>query len=418
MATDSQTLSTIELTDADRAIIAEVEPALTRGVALKKWWEAKAKTGSFAERFDVIRNFNPSASSYGFADVADLPGLTLPVNGIADKMLYDNRKCSDPDHWRDEFRQFVLHYFLRVSDYRQPSAHTDRPTFTPPDYLQAISWCSQPESDLAGFGFSQHYYKMRDSGVVGKVPAHSLYRIPDLRDIAAHYEWLVLKVRIYSFAINLGLPGSAGAKVLVPLNEETYLVISPDFVVDRQAPAPGVVGQYGFGYAFVKNTQPSDFAFGPGEFTAAFEQIDFSLNEDGQVWVETAFVENKPDHILNLSINPLKIGFRIADFFSLGMASTVFSPIKMAIDKIPPAITGFDPVSWFVSTANSVTNGTAAEDLCISRGHLERMFLLQHYSQHYQMLVGSLLTWRSVADWLDRAHVPTWVIEGHGRPPA
>ena len=406
------------LNEDDRAILDTVEATLEQGIALKQWWEQRQAADSYAERFKVVREFNPSSSSFGFYDVAELPQGSLAVNGIVDEMLYDNRKGSSADRSVEEFREFILHYFLRVSDFRQPAAHTDRRTYTPPDLLRNFSWCPKRGSDLAGFGFSQHYYKIRDTGEVGKFPAHREFRIADLRDIGKIYEWLVVKVRIYDFNLALDLPGKFDLSLSVPLQEQTYLVISKDFVVNEDRPSDDVLGRYGFGYVFLKNPKEGDFAFGPGQFAAAFEWIRFSMLKNGQTRVHTAFVENRPQRIMNLSIDPFQVGLRVADFFSLGMASILLGPIKPLLARIPVAITGVDPVSLYISLANGFTSGEAADDLCISKEFLERAFLLQHYMQHYQMLVGSLLTWRRVADWLDRSSVPQWVIEGTGRPKA
>jgi hypothetical protein len=40
--------------------------------------------------------------------------------------------------------------------------------------------------------------------------------------------------------------------------------------------------------------------------------------------------------------------------------------------------------------------------------------LIQHFMQHYQLMVGSLLTWRQIPSWLqrDQGHLPEWVIRG------
>jgi hypothetical protein len=54
----------------------------------------------------------------------------------------------------------------------------------------------------------------------------------------------------------------------------------------------------------------------------------------------------------------------------------------------------------------------AAKDLCISKEQLEKDFLVQHFRQHYQMIVGSLTTWRRIPDWLDATSLPDWVRSG------
>jgi hypothetical protein len=50
--------------------------------------------------------------------------------------------------------------------------------------------------------------------------------------------------------------------------------------------------------------------------------------------------------------------------------------------------------------------------LCISRDDLEKEFLAQHFMQNYDLIVGSLQTWRQIPDWLDSAGLPEWVVKG------
>ena len=50
--------------------------------------------------------------------------------------------------------------------------------------------------------------------------------------------------------------------------------------------------------------------------------------------------------------------------------------------------------------------------LCISTETLEKLFLMQHFKQHYQTIVGSMLTWRQIPNWLDTPSLPSWVISG------
>ncbi len=93
------------------------------------------------------------------------------------------------------------------------------------------------------------------------------------------------------------------------------------------------------------------------------------------------------------------------------MASRLLSPAKGLFDQLPLRL-NVDPVSAYVSGANLISGGTAAQTLCISIEQLEKFFLLQHFKQHYQTIVGSLLTWRQIPDWLDEKNLPAWVISG------
>src|SRR2546423_15354176 len=107
----------MELTDEDRDLLSGVDAALTQGVALKRWWEETNAARSYAKRCDLVREFNESDSSFAFFDKVSLDGQTLPVMGTVDQMRYDKQKDKPSEQLRDQFREFVLHYFMRVSSY-------------------------------------------------------------------------------------------------------------------------------------------------------------------------------------------------------------------------------------------------------------------------------------------------------------
>jgi hypothetical protein len=206
--------------------------------------------------------------------------------------------------------------------------------------------------------------------------------------------------------------GSDQAKLVIPLIEDSYLVLSPDFVLNETDPEDGVLGRYGFGYAFVRNESAGLLAYGPGEFDAAIELIQFHVLASGETRAHLVFVVNRPDRIVNATIDPVALGFGAADFMSLGVTSTLFGPIRAALERLPLRIGPFDPISTYVTLANQLTGGLAAEELCISREQLEKDFLVQHFMQHYQMLTGALLTWRRIPDWLNLEALPKSIITG------
>jgi hypothetical protein len=332
--------------------------------------------------------------------------------GAVEETLYDQPKGTASQRSRRELREFILHYFLRVSDFRLPEIYTE-PGPAPPPGLEALSWCPEPRIRRAGFGYSQHYYKLRGSGVVGRFPGEQEFAVIDLREIGEKYDWVVLKVRIFDFNLTFTLPGPTPLQLVLPLAEESYLVLSRDFVADEDRPGAGVSGRYGFGYAFLKSPAGRDpIAYGPGHFEAAFKLIQFNLLDSGEVRVRMAFVANRPERVLNLSIAPVDWGFGLADLLSFGWTSRVFAPIKSALDRLPLRLGGFDPINTYVTLANLLSGGGAAKDLCISQEQLDRDFLVQHVKQHYQMIVGSLLTWRQIPDWLDANGLPDWVRTG------
>ena len=61
--------------------------------------------------------------------------------------------------------------------------------------------------------------------------------------------------------------------------------------------------------------------------------------------------------------------------------------------------------------ADVLTNGFS-KSFCISLEHLEKYMLVQHFMQHYSMIVSALLTFGQTSDWLNREAVPDWAIEG------
>jgi hypothetical protein len=400
------------LTAQDLAILERVDRSLADGLALKRWWEQTEAGDGYAERFELVRTSNPSDTSYGFFDRAPLADRTVPVMGVVEDLLYDQPKQSPRARVRDEFREFILRYFLRISDYRLPQVYRENERPPRPANRSSLSWCPRREAGRGGFGYSQHYYKLRGSGRVGKFPAGLEYTIVDLREIGEKYEWIVVKVRIFDFNLTFRLPGQA--QLLVPLDEETYLVLSREFILDEGDPAPGVAGQYGFGYAFIRNPTTGALAYGPGQFDAAVKLINFQVLGGGETRVRMAFVVNRPGQILNLSVDPIAWSFRLANVMSLGLTSNLFAPFSDGPERSPVRLNGFDPVSAYISLANALTGGLAREELCISREQLERGFLIQHFMQHYQMIVGSLMTWRQIPDWLDRAALPRWVVTGVG----
>src|SRR5919202_6698115 len=172
---------------------------------------------------------------------------------------------------RGQVREFVLRYFMRVSSFRQPEVYVESRRRDLPPLLERLSWCSEPDVLRQGFGFTQHFYKLRSTGRVGKFPAGSESQIVDLREIGRKYEWVVVKVRIFDFAFNFRLGGSGSPTLSVPLTEESYLVLSRDFILNEDDPAPDTLGRYGIGYAFIRDPTEGLIGYGPGQFSAAIE---------------------------------------------------------------------------------------------------------------------------------------------------
>ena len=404
-------------TAEEQQVIDSAEDYLQRGLTLLHWWEDAESHDAFDERFELQRTFNRAASSYGFFGSVRLATETLPVMGNVQEMMYDNPRVplsfgDGVTRWvRDQVREFVLRYFMRISDFRQPEAA--EPTFqpTPPPGLGLLSWCPGNDVTREGFGFTQLFFKRR-SGEIGRFPEGQASEIVDLRELGPTYEWIIAKVRIFDFDVIVRPFGEAGPQLVFTLDEESYLVLSRDLIVDRTDPSPDVIGDYAVGYAFIKTPRAGFLVYGPGRFDAAVDVIRFRVLPSGQIRVHMVFVANRPASVASVSLDPIDWAVKSIDWITGGSASQTLQPLRNLIDRRPLRLGTFDPVYGYVSLANAISGNQAAQQLCISREQLDRQFLVQHFKQHYETVVGSLLTWRQIADWSDEASLPRWVVTG------
>jgi hypothetical protein len=405
--------------ESDMRVLPSVPEYLARGLALKRWWQEVESKGGPENKFHLERSFNRPTRSYGFYAEAPVGDTVMPVMGNVQEMFYDQSRApatlgSDSAKWmRDQMREFVMKYFMRVSSFKEPNAYTDASYPIPPPALSRLSWCPEPQDKRVGFGFTQLFNKPAGANVVHAFPSYDRYAIVDQREMGKTYEWIMLKVRIFNFNLNFQPFGEQGPGLVFGENEQSYLVVHEDFVNHKEHPVPGVLADYGIGYAFIKNSPPGPFGYGPGEFDAALELINFRVYETGYVSVRMIFIANRPTNVLNLVIDPVDWSFRLADVFSFGLASRLLAPAKSALGQFQPKFS-LDPIQSYVSAANWISGGYAARTLCISKERLEKFFLLQHFKQHYETIVGSLLTWRQVPDWLDEKKLPAWVVSGIG----
>lgn len=408
----------VSWTDQDEAVLNSVERFLADGLALKAWWEQADAGGGYAEQFDLVHTLHRPDRSFGFFGSAPLERGSMPVMGVVDEVFYDQPKSpgtsrADTARWtKDQVREFVMRYFMRISDFRLPQEVAEPGGLDLPAYLSALSWRPREEVERKGMGFFQVYYKRRGTGEIGKFPEETAQAIVDLREVGETYEWIVVRLRVHDFTVTLKPFGPDALRLVVPLKEESYLILTPDFITCRDNPEPGVLGDYGLGYAFIKNPARGMFAYGPGEFEAAFQTIRFRVLETGETRVRMAFVSDQPDKIVNLTFDPVDWTFSVADAVSFGLTSRFFGPVKDALGRLPLRGGNVDPTLPSISLLNTLTDGQAEQQLGISRKHLYRGFLSKHSLQHYQTLLGSLRTWRQVPDWLDDAALPEWVVTG------
>ncbi|HEX4963475.1 MAG TPA: hypothetical protein VF173_21785 [Thermoanaerobaculia bacterium] len=404
----------------ERAVLDSVDLYLRRGLDLKRWWDQACAANSFAQKFPLTVSFNRPDESFGFFDVARVDGRDMPIMGNYQSLFYDQPKSPVADkvraaQWvRDQLRQFVLRYFMRISHFRLPEAfiaNAAQPRV--PAWLRPLSWCPKESPSQVGFGFSQFFSKQSANGAIRGFPESDRYQIVDLRRIGPELAWLLPSVRIFDFKFSFQPFGPGTPSLVLPLNEGSYLVMNRDFVIDEDEPTPDLLGRYGFGYAFIKNPRSGLLSYGPGEFDAAIEIIRFTVDRAGRIRAEAIFVANRPSRVASLSLNPLDWGYEAANLLTLGASRYFLAPFKRAWESLPGSSASFDPVRLLISTASLMTAGLAARDFCVSLEQLERDFLVIHFQQHNAALVGSLETWRQVSDWLaSEDELPSWVVTG------
>jgi hypothetical protein len=398
------------VTHLDRAILRRVERTLADGLALARWWEEKDRCDDYAERFDVVRDYADAGRSFGFFDTAVIGNGDLPVMGVVQDTFFDRQKMAPGETIRNQMREFIFRYFLRVSHLYQPEPAPEAEPAPLGRLQRVLSWLPEGNERRVGSGCEPLYYKRRDSGEIGKFVGDERSAVIDLRDIGTVYDWILIKVDVFDFGLSFAPFGAEAPTLQMPIKDPTYVVIGPPFIKNQENPEPGVLGQYGFGYAFVPYSPdgPGVIAYGPGHFTAAIQNVDFTIVSDGEIRVRTAFVVNRPGKIAQVDIDPIDWSFRFADMLTFGIASRVMAPVKTVADTLPLRVSGLDPISTYIWMANTVTGGMAATRLGYSKSVLEKRMLVQHFLQNYEMLRSSLLVWRTVPDWTDDATLPAF----------
>lgn len=406
------------LTSEDRRRIASVDSVLRDALDLKTWWDgadARWRAGeerkAYRESFDLIATHNRPDKSIGFFDETEVGDRKMAVMGNVQEQFYDRPKSSTTAvDMRKQMQEFVLRYFMRISDYSEPIAFPEYKGEPVPTLLRPFSFCPSDEVENQGFGYELAYYK-KPGESAGKFGDENKYAIIDLREIGTTYEWIVVKVAIYDFKFEIAPFGTSAPFATVPMGEASYLVISEEFVRNEEKPGGDLIGSYGYGYGFLPSLEESVVAYGPGEFEAAFQIIHFNVKNTGEVMSRMAFVSNRPKKVVDLSLDPVHWGLRAAELMSFGMASAVAAPFR-ALWREVPQLPGVDLAQLYITGANALSLGLAEKQLCVSKKQLEKIFLVKHFIQHYKVIAGSLVTWRMIPDWADPGALPDWVRSG------
>lgn len=416
---ESPPATTLDLTSEDQKLLDQVEGSLRKGLELKDWWERADRDATYRETFHLSATHNRPDRSLGFFDEVEIDGEPMAVMGNVQEQFFDRPRNPGGTQkarerlveWnRRQLEEFVLHYFCRISDFAAPTAFPDRNGDKPPEWLRPLSWYGESIDEHRGFGFELAYYK-RPGKKPGKFAEEDKYRIVDLREIGTAYEWIVVKVSIFDFKLQVAPLGPDYPSGTVPLSESSYLVLSPELITRDEAPPGGEdVAVYGLGYAFLEEPEESLLAYGPGRFEAAFQLINFHVKPSGEIRARMAFVANRPKKMVNVSVDPVRWGLKLGERMPFGKESFL-GPMRSAARSLPH-LPGVDLLQAYIAFARMVSAGASERDLYISKKQLEKNFLVQHFTQHYNVVAGALVTWRQIEDWLDQEHLPDWVVSG------
>ena len=407
------------LTDGERTLLGTVDGFLAKGLQLKRWWDRVDATNGYADRFKLTQTLYRPNNSFGFFDRAPIDGRSTPVAGVVQDMFFDQPKSAAVDKWRSEVREFVLRYFMRISDFQLPEPYVESArASSAPSPFNSLSWCPEQNPELEGFGYSQLYYKLSDSGRIGKFPSAHKDAIVDVREMGDKYEWIILNAELYNLDFEIKPFGSEYPYMTLPLNrlrkEGELLILHRDFITYEDRPdEEGVVGKYGLGYATMVDptTEGTIFVSGPGNLRFGFQTFVFRVLENGETYVRMPLVVYRPAKLAELSFNPADWVARFSNLVAPDKGGGLLEPLKQTFDQLSPGIS-FDPFNAFIELANLSSGGRAAKQFCITKDQLDKKLMTWHFMANYNLFVGLLQTWRQIPDWLDADKLPDWVVTG------
>lgn len=384
------------LNSEDRRIVDQVDQSLAGGLEVYDWWKKVDAARSYREAFELERAFNPADRATAFFDDAPLSGGKVPVMGVVQEMTFDFSRL-DPKDARRQVREFVLHYMLRVTDYRRPAAFM----------LRDVERTTEQQAQMDGWGYSQIYYKLCDGGRIGKFPEAAQSKIADMREIGRTFDWIVFQVRLFNLAFDLSPMGDSYPHLLWPVAAFTneYVIASKELIVNEENPEPGVLGRYGYGCATLRDNalRKGPLLWGPGRFYPGFAAFVFEVRSSGETYVIAPFAVNRPDRVVGLEPDPISSLFGFGDRLLSGLPSR-FIPVKK---------TEFDPVLGPIAILNSATGHIFEDRFGLSKETLERFLLVQHFMSVYELLAGASATYCRVPDWgAPENELPDWVQNG------
>ncbi len=323
------------LSAQDKLIIETAERALCNGRDLFAWWKNKESIQGL-RAFNLLRDEQPSVGMVGFYDTMDLCGKQTTVMGCLQRARFKRAGISSPDP--ETMELFCNTKFMRL-------CRVTHPVGLP-----------------GGFGYKALLYKLKGSDQYGVFSQSSEGPVVDLAEIGKRYDWAVLRIDIYDFVRSM--PGMARfPKIASKFREVMYVAVHEDYFSQVQAPVPGALVEYRFGYSVLPYTvESSILGYGPARLTAAIKQFRFILFENGDLEIRINFIS---------------------------------SPRS---EKLLYLFGGFDPVYFSVRLANAITFNLFRLN---QRAHDRADFFILglHGRVHYNLIEGMRQIWEK-QDWI------------------
>jgi hypothetical protein len=399
--------------EADAWILRDVDRALGDAGRMLAWWREKEAARSFSRRFEVVKFLAAGDRAEGFFDEAEVSFGKIPVMGLTQDLQFDRPKTGSTEFYRAQIREFALNYLLRVADYASPAPGPGF-GFGPlaERLLRVFQWGPASKPPDHGFGYSQICYREKASGEVGAFPEAEQAAVTDLREVGPKYEWIVLRARPYDYNLEVKPGGSSGPRLVIPLPDSPTLALNRELIINQDNPEPGILGRYGFAYALLHDPTPRGAqVYGPAQFRAGFQMIEFTVRETGEIRVRLGFTADRPNRIFAVPLDPIGFTLSLAGLLPVDSLRGALAPLRDIADRLPRA-PSLDPLVGSIRLANLVTGGLAARSLNFSLEQLERDILAAHFGVYYGLIKGALLTYRKVPDWLDRDNLPEWARTG------
>lgn len=414
------------LTQEDADILAHIPRAQRLGRELKEWYEDTAERDAFTNSFPLLKFFGSSDDSdLGFIESAKLPSGRFDIMGEKQDLLFDGTRSAsasakapsaeEVENVNEQVREFALRYFMRVT---APRAAVAEPVKShPAPFLGWMDIAPRMSDEREDIGFFQLYAQHAGSNkleVFGKADQPA---VVDMRELGKTYDWVLVKARLFDFQLLFDvLPPFMGFRfpfALLDHQEFLYGLLTPAFVCDEKNPRPGVVGEYGMGFALVAPPPgQSPMTVGPEVFNMGMNYFRFIVHETGVVRTTVTFCCNQLAGICPLPVSPVNWGLLAFDLMTAGYASSLLRPLTEEANRLPMAQARFDPVLESVKTANRVTGGALGRDYGISTQNIFKWILRKHGTVFNHQMAESARVWRCFPDWLAAASLPESVRRG------